>query len=383
MPGLKEPPEKLLDLIYDAAAEPHLWKSVMTAIADFINADSGVLFGQSIGINELHFSYNGRCDEAFNDIYRARHLRNPWSLAMENQPVGRIVFSDEVVELSSIRRTLFFDELVRPQEASHDAMIALAARGGFRAAFNINRSERKGPYGEEERKHLAALVPHLCRSMQLGFRLDGYRALQCAAFDVLDRLAAGVVLLDQRARILYANAAARALGADGGILQLRDATIATWSPSHSQQLGNLIRAASRGAPAGSIAVPRPRDGQPLMILVSSVRGKDVARFTDLKMPNAAVLVFIVDPANRAGVPVEWIVDAYGLTQAEARVALAVSSGRTVPETASQLGSSPNTVRTQLNAVLDKTGTARQTELARLMASIGLLNGKGPLPPDES
>jgi hypothetical protein len=39
------------------------------------------------------------------------------------------------------------------------------------------------------------------RSIGLAFRIEGYRALQRAAFDVLDRLSVGVILLDRRARI--------------------------------------------------------------------------------------------------------------------------------------------------------------------------------------
>jgi DNA-binding CsgD family transcriptional regulator len=126
-----------------------------------------------------------------------------------------------------------------------------------------------------------------------------------------------------------------------------------------------------------MSVPQPGDDGLLTILVSSVRGRDIGRFADLGMPDAAVLLFIVDPANRAGIPVGWIVDAYGLTPAEARVALATSSGLTIPETALQLGVSTNTVKTHLRKVFAKTGTSRQAELARLIASIGLLGAHGP------
>jgi DNA-binding CsgD family transcriptional regulator len=66
-------------------------------------------------------------------------------------------------------------------------------------------------------------------------------------------------------------------------------------------------------------------------------------------------------------------DAYGLTQAEARVALAASSGASIPETATRLNISPNTVKTHLQRVFAKTGANRQAELARLIASIGLIN----------
>ena len=84
------------------------------------------------------------------------------------------------------------------------------------------------------------------------------------------------------------------------------------------------------------------------------------------MPDAAVLVVIVNPANRADIPIGWVMDAYGLTQAEARVAVAASSGSTVFESATQLGLSPNTVKTHLRKVFAKTGISRQTELVRLM-----------------
>ena len=122
-----------------------------------------------------------------------------------------------------------------------------------------------------------------------------------------------------------------------------------------------------------MSVPRPSDGDLLTILVSSVRGRDIDRFADLRMSDAAVLLFIVDPANRAGIPVSWIMDSYGLTRAEAKVALAASSGLTIPETATRAGVSENTIKTHLRRVYAKTGTTRQSELARLMASVGLFS----------
>ena len=334
------------------------------------------------GARKVYFEHNGRLSEECNRVYQERHMQNPWSKAMEIRSVGRLVLSDEIIPLSDLRPTLFFEEVLRPQDVAHNAMIALAARDDFRVAFNLCRSAQRGPFGEDERRLLDWLVPHLRRSVQLAFRIDGYRALQSAAFDMLDRLSVGVVLLDRRARVVYVNAAASTLGSDGGALHLGNATVATYSPPHSQRLAELIRAALRGIPTGSMSVPRPSDGQLLTILVSSVRGRDIGRFADLCMPDAAVLLFIVDPANRAGVPTSWIMDAYGLTQAEAKVALAASSGLTMPETATRLGLSPNTIKTHLRRVFVKTGTGRQTELARLMASIGLLRAGGAVSPDD-
>jgi DNA-binding CsgD family transcriptional regulator/PAS domain-containing protein len=369
--------DRLVDLIYDAATEPQPWCAVLTEIADLTGSQGGILFGQSLQASRVYFDYNGRLDEACNRAYQERHMRNLWSESMQPQPVGRIVLSDDVVPLASLRRTPFFDEVLRPQRVAHNAMIKLAGNDDFHAAFNLCRSVRQGPLGENGRRLLALLTPHMRRSFDLGLRLDGYHALQRAAYRVLDRLSTGVLLLDRRQRVLYANAAAQALDrAEESPLRLRGAAVTARSPSHAQRLAELICQALAGASAGSMSLPRPGDGGLLTILVSPVRGRDIGRFADARLPDAAVLLFIVDPLDRS-VPLAWITDAYGLTSAEARVALAAASGLSIPAAADRLGISSNTVKTHLRRVYAKTGTSRQAELARVVASLGLVQSGDP------
>jgi len=371
------PTEKLLDLIYDAATEPDVWRLALTQIADLTNSQGGVLFGQSMTASRVYFDYNGRLDPACNRAYQERHMRNPWSEAMEPQPVGHIVLSDDVVPLSALRSTAFFDEVLAPQDVAHNAMIALAAKEDFRAAFNLCRAARQGPFGPQERRLLEGLMPHLRRSITLGFRLDAYRALQRAEHHVLDHLTVGVVLLDRRAQVVYANAAARRLDSTSGAFRLRHARIEANAPRQAQQLGKLIGAALHDMVGGATSLPRPDDGRPLTVLVSSVRGRDIERFTDIGLPDAAVLLFFIDPTDNARPPVAWLMNAYDLTAAEAKVALVASSGMTVPQTADHLGLSSNTIKTHLRRVFAKTGAARQADLARLMTSIGLLTPSLP------
>jgi DNA-binding CsgD family transcriptional regulator len=363
-----DPTERVLDLIYDAAVENDLWSYVLTGIADLTHSQGGILFGQSFSAQKIYFDFNGRLNEECNRAYQERHMRNRWSEHMETQPVGRLVLSDEAVPLAELRTTLFYDEVLRPQDVAHNAMMALAAKEDFRAAFNICRSSREGPFEREEQRTLQRLAPHLRRSMVLGFRLDGYRALQHAAFDVLDQLSDGVIVLDQRAHVLFANASARRFE-EQGVLGLRKA-ITACTPAHSQRLSELVRSALQGAAGGAMSIPHPVDSTLLTIVVAAIRSKDVGRLADAKIKDAAVLLFVIDPANRRSIPLVQIMDAYGLTPAEARVALAASSGNTVGDTAQLLGLSPNTIKTHLRRVFAKTATGRQTELAGLIAAVG-------------
>ena len=193
-------------------------------------------------------------------------------------------------------------------------------------------------------------------------------SIRDATFDVLDRLSDGVVILDRGACVLFANVAARGLEAEGAI-RLRP-PITTALPAQSQRLSELIKLTLTGAPGGTMSFPRNAGGQLLTVLVSSIRSGDASEPSDAVCKNAAALLFIIDPANRRSIPLGQIMEAYGLTPAEARVALAASSGNTVGETAKLLNLSPNTIKTHLRRVFAKTATARQAELAGLIAAVG-------------
>jgi DNA-binding NarL/FixJ family response regulator len=60
---------------------------------------------------------------------------------------------------------------------------------------------------------------------------------------------------------------------------------------------------------------------------------------------------------------------YGLTKAEAELAIALGNGETVSGFAARRGVKSSTAKTQLLAVLGKTGFHRQADLTRALAAI--------------
>lgn len=63
---------------------------------------------------------------------------------------------------------------------------------------------------------------------------------------------------------------------------------------------------------------------------------------------------------------------FGLTTAEARLAIAIALGRSPEEIADTTNVSTSTVRRQLSSVFQKTGTHRQPELVALLAHVAIL-----------
>ena len=65
-----------------------------------------------------------------------------------------------------------------------------------------------------------------------------------------------------------------------------------------------------------------------------------------------------------------LMQVFGLTAAEARVAVAVATGVTVQDYALQHGLSPETVRSQIKATFAKAGINRQADLVRIVLAMG-------------
>jgi DNA-binding CsgD family transcriptional regulator len=130
----------------------------------------------------------------------------------------------------------------------------------------------------------------------------------------------------------------------------------------------LARLASDGEREGArlIAIPAA-DGQPPMIMhYMPVRGsaRDI-----LSGVRAMLVVVPLLPKETPGVTV--LQRLFHLTPAEARVAQAVAQRQTIGEIADRLGLSQETVRTQLKAVLAKTGVKRKLDLAVMLAGANL------------
>ena len=369
---MTEPPDKLLDLIYDAATEEELWTPALIEIADLTGSVGGHVFGAENKVGVVTFTFNGRLSEEADRAYRDRHVMNPLAAYMNHSPVGKLVRSDDILPLTELQRSALYDEVFRPQDVAHICMVPLAAKHDFQVGFSMCRSERRGPFEADALRLCSQLFPHLRRSLLLGFRLDGYKALQRAEIHALDRLSVGIILLDRAAKVVLANVAARAMTADDGPLRLRNSILTAVSPTHSQRLDRLIQAALCGVPVGTMSIPHPLDGRLLTVLASSIRSRDIDRFGCLGARDAAAMLSAHDPARPLEIPAEWIMDAYGLTPAEARVAMCAASGASMPETARRLNISPNTVKTHLRRVFAKTGARRQSELAGLMTSIALV-----------
>ena len=180
-------------------------------------------------------------------------------------------------------------------------------------------------------------------------------------FDALfDRLAVGVVLLDECNRVVKANQYARRIFEAGDGLTLRQGRIAAAQEGEDNHLQALILGAG---PLRAGMLARPGDAKPLSITVAAAEPGGIA----LEMPDRVTRILLVaDPERRCAVPAPILAALYGLTQREAMLTGVLLGGGKLNQAAAELGITTGTARNYLKQIFAKTDTSSQAELVSLL-----------------
>jgi DNA-binding CsgD family transcriptional regulator len=214
------------------------------------------------------------------------------------------------------------------------------------------------------------LVPHVRRAVLIGNVIDLHKEKAGNLSDALDRLDAGVFLVDENCHIAFSNLAAQTLLDQATILRTANHNLIAVDPHAAQVLRDVVAAASGGDGAvGADGVAIPLSNKPgenwvadILPLTSGMRRQT----RGLHSAVAAVFVRMVSIA--APYPIEAAARQFRLTPSEVRVLDAVMKVNGVSEIAKALGIGEATVKTHLQNIFGKTGLRRQADLIKLVAA---------------
>ena len=111
---------------------------------------------------------------------------------------------------------------------------------------------------------------------------------------------------------------------------------------------------------------RSADGSLLRVTVIPVAERERSDRDWLAIDRPAALIHVSAPEDQRRRTLAELALKYGLTRAEAAVALEIAVGDGRAAAAARLGIRESTVRTHLSAIFDKMGIRRQAELVRLV-----------------
>jgi DNA-binding CsgD family transcriptional regulator len=237
----------------------------------------------------------------------------------------------------------------------------------------VMRSRRNGPFGAQDVRVAAALMPHLQRAIRLDRKLRGLEAERGALGAALERASCAVVLLDAGRQVVPMSRVAEDMIAAGDGLTLGadglHAARASAEGRFQELLSSAIEPAFAGPADGLMALPRNSGRRPIAAFAAPMPLRDDSWWTD----GAAAILFLSDPEISPESAARTLARLYGLTPMEARVAGLLAEGRGLRETAEALGVSRHTAQAHLKAIFAKTGLHNQVQLARLVGSLATLS----------
>ena len=362
----------LIGKIYDAAMEPARWPGVLAQIASFVGGSAAALYAKDAAAKTGDVYYDcGASDAEYKRLYFEKYIKiDPTTTGHCLAEIGEPVATADILCYEDFLNSRFYTEWVQPQELVDNLSVALEKSAAGASLLAVFRQRRHGLVDQEARRRARLIAPHVRRSALIG-RAIAHKSTEAAAFaEALDGLATGITLVDAGGRVVHANAAGQALLSEGSVLRSTRGKIAAIDADAERSLQDVIAAAQDGDRAvgvRGVAVPlKGRKGERYVAhalpLTSAARRRAGASYA------AVAALFLQKADMKASSAAEAIGKAFKLTPTELRVLLAVVEMGGVSPAADALGIAQATIKTHLHRLFRKTGTARQTELVRLVAS---------------
>lgn len=378
----------LIGLIYEGATDPSRWtKDILPAVAAYIEAPACILYSPvHTPQNGGYFFLHGITQEHVDLYVQKYYAEDVWKIGLAEKNLystGNVVLGDELIPRAQLLASNFYKEcLARSKNMVQlltGIVFGMESSTSIPGACSFFRGSHHPDFDEENRARMRLVLPHLSRSLGVMQRLQSAELTVASSLAALDRLPSGVLLLDGSGTVAFANRSAQHMLEEGDGLRLRKL-------SHTAGLGDLVAesVSDSGAIRDAISATLRRDpygtghfSQSVTVARTSGLASYTLQFSALGEHSEfagsrtafAAIIFIADGLKTIDVDPAVLQRTYGLTPAEAKVAVTLLEFASAKEVAGVLSVSPHTVRTQIRNIYAKLGVDTRTRFVKLMLGL--------------
>ena len=339
---------EIIASFYEAAALRHGWSDAWSTLCTAFNAETGLLYR------------------------RSRPAAQPVILASRNWPNRTHGLSRE----SSIRLDLAWLEAssgdaAQPTGTSASDMLCATAKleGTAFVGMGLHRPAGAPLFTEADRHALDGMGRHVAAAMRLEALLAAERTASAVRGAAMDVSPHGIVVLSPVGTILFANAAARRVAAEQGVLFGRwTSGLDGLNPDEAAKLEALVTSVGGGGPGGFVRITRPNGQTPLAATIEPMPA-DIAAQNGLPVAHY-VMATLRDMGATTDATPSCLMELFGLTAAEAGIVPQLLCGESTSLIAQSRGVAVGTVKAQAGKVLAKTGAPNLRALSMMIAALG-------------
>jgi DNA-binding CsgD family transcriptional regulator len=352
---------ELIEQVYEAAAVPEHWPSVLDEIAGLNGSIGGLLFVS----NDVFAGWTASAAmrPIFQDFIDSGWInRNPRpARAIERNRMGFVDDFDLFTAAEMDADPTY--QYMRSKNVGWCSGTTVTLPSGDTLVFSWERHYHDGPFDRTTVRALDPLRPHLARAALIAGRLGLERAR--AATEALGMIGLPAAVLSRGQQAVITNDLFTRLVPQ--LFQDRRERLMLTDGNADALLKSALDRVKAGISNGQNSFPaRDAGGAPHIVHLLPIARSARDIFT------AASSVVVVTTIAAATTPPAAIIQAlFDLSPAEARIAARIVSGETIDEIAAGSGTAVATVRSQLRSVFGKTGVSRQAELIALLKGVAL------------
>ena len=353
-----------VETIYRAVEEPALWGEVLATLMATDSASTGALATVHPESTSVDFIADRGFSATARRLYAEYYHRVDPFAKLWLAPTPASVLGQDCVPPAEFERSEIWNDYSRVHlGAFHIIAASMPLFDGTIAALGLNRPREAAPFGRVERRRLDRFLPHLRGALRLRQRLaEAPGEARGLGFAVLDALEVGIVLVRADGTPVFANDAA--LASPALTIGAARRPVSAADPAAARALQAFVRDAATGGPGGAVVL-EPQGRAAVAALVTPLPPGLGDEAGDRSLALVALRPLATPPAAIG----DRLRGLFGLTRAEAALALALLAGQRPEEIAEARQVKLSTVRFQLRAALDKTGTRGQSDLVRLLGRL--------------
>lgn len=284
---------------------------------------------------------------------------DPWAQAANRQSANHALDLESLVPDTLYERSSFYNEFIRPMgDDTYRCMGVRVQSVDGAGMIAIQRGKGQRRYEPGQVAQLAEASGHLRRLLAVRGKLAALQRHTLKLETILNVMPQAVFVVDHDQKLIRGNSAAEALLRRGEALAVRAGRVHSPAKNSGRLLKRALELACCPSPTSSAVLLEQREGKPLLATI-------------MPMPSfARQALIIVEDVLRSNEGVITQLQAFfGLTRAEAMIAVRLADGHALPEIAAERGASLATVRAQLKSLLQKMDCHRQSEAVAMINKI--------------
>jgi PAS domain-containing protein len=359
--------ERFLDALYRGVTDGEELDQALQLLQNIFGCRGAVLV--SVDAQDPTASFNSTSGWLKQNLQvyleKYAHL-DPAPAAFMRLPAGTASTTNRLFTAEQLQADRFYNEFFLPMGAVESLAGNLYSDQGNLSMIVVMRSAERKPFDDDDIAHMERLMPHITRAVQLRrafFKVDA-KSLGLQA--TVDRLRAGIVLLDGKGAAVFVNTAMQAIAQRGdGFMLDRGGRPLPANIEARRRFETLLADVTGGGAGGIAAVRRISGARDYVVLVAPAPPSSAQSDWEREAGGGGAIVLVHDPEAQPAEMAEVLEQGLSLPKGAARLVAALAADDDLKSYAEREGVTIHTARFHLRTALARTGARTQAELVRL------------------